>query len=70
MSAHLAGKPDVANLAHDLRVPLNSIKSWAQVLESFIEDPDPIVARAIAGILTGVDQQVAVIERIEHPERK
>jgi signal transduction histidine kinase len=61
---------DVADLAHKLRTPLNSIKSWVQVLESLIEHPDPMVARAIEGILIGVDQQVVLIERMEHPERK
>ena len=61
---------DSADLAHELRTPLNSIKSWAHVLESVIEDPDPMVTRAIEGILIGVEQQAALIEQMEHPERK
>jgi signal transduction histidine kinase len=60
----------VAELAQELRTPLNSIKNWAHVLETVIEDPDPMVARAIQGILIGVEQQVSLIERMEHPERK
>lgn len=75
MNAHIApsssqDESETTELAHKLRTPLNSIKSWAQVLESVIEDPDPMVARAIEGILIGVEQQVALIERMEHPERK
>ena len=61
---------DAADIAHELRTPLNSIKSWAHVLETVIENPDPMVSRAIEGILIGVEQQAALIERMEHPERK
>lgn len=61
---------DSADIAHELRTPLNSIKSWAHVLESVIEDPDPMVTRAIEGILIGVEQQAALIEQMEHPGRK
>ena len=57
-------------LAHGLRTPLNSIKSWAHVLEMVIEDPDPMVSRAIEGILLGVEQQARLIAQMEHPERK
>ena len=60
----------VTSLAHDLRTPLNSIKSWTHVLESIIEDPDPMVLRAIEGILIGVEQQADLIAQMEHLERK
>jgi signal transduction histidine kinase len=64
------GEDAAAHLAHELRTPLNSIKGWAHVLESLIDDPDPMVVRAIEGILIGVDQQAALIEQMEHPGRK
>jgi signal transduction histidine kinase len=49
--------------AHELRSPLNSIKSWTHVLENSVdESADPTIARAIAGILMGVEQQVRLIE--------
>jgi signal transduction histidine kinase len=57
---------DLEQLAHELRTPLNGIKSWAHVLETLLEDPDPTVARAIDGILLGVEQQVALIDKLEH----
>jgi signal transduction histidine kinase len=57
---------DLAHMAHELRTPLNGIKSWAHVLETLLEDPDPTVARAIEGILLGVEQQVALIDKLEH----
>ena len=66
----LGAESDAAELAHELRTPLNSIKSWAHVLETVIEDPDPMVARSIEGILLGVEQKAALIEWMEHPERK
>jgi CheY-like chemotaxis protein len=49
-------------LSHELRSPLNAIKSWAHVLENHLDGADPTVRRALAGILTGVEQQVRVIE--------
>jgi len=65
-AAEAADVHDLAQFAHELRTPLNGIKSWAHVLETFLEDPDPTVARAIQGILIGVEQQVALIDRLEH----
>ena len=75
MTSHLAplesaAGADFSDLAHELRTPLNSIKGWAHVLETVIEDPDPVVTRAIEGILIGVEQQATLIEQIEHSERK
>lgn len=51
-------------VSHDLRGPLNAIHSWAHVLERKLASEDPGVARAIAGIRTGVEQQVKLIEDV------
>ena len=51
------------HLSHELRSPLNGIKSWAHVLENQLRDPDPATRRALQGILTGVEDQVRLIER-------
>lgn len=51
-------------VSHDLRGPLNAIHSWAHVLERKLNSDDPGVARAIAGIRTGVEQQVKLIEDV------
>lgn len=60
----------VAQVAHELRTPLNGIKSWTHVLETALESPDPMVLRAIEGILLGVEQQVALIEKLERWDGK
>lgn len=51
-------------VSHELRSPLNGIQSWAHVLESQIDTDKPIVQRALAGIKTGVTQQVFLIEAL------
>ena len=51
-----------AAVAHDLRTPLNAIRGWAHVLESSLPDADPMVRRALAGILLGVEQQARLID--------
>lgn len=51
-------------VSHDLRGPLNAIHSWAHVLERKLASEDPGIARAIAGIRTGVEQQVKLIEEV------
>lgn len=52
----------LAVVSHELRSPLNGIQSWAYVLENQLaEGPQP-VQRALAGIRTGVAQQVRLIE--------
>ena len=51
--------------AHALRSSLNGIGSWTAVLESRLGDsPDPMVARALAGIRLAIGQQVSVIENL------
>lgn len=54
----------LALVAHELRSPLNGIKSWAHVLERYVHDHggDETAEKAVAGIMLGVEQQVALIE--------
>jgi signal transduction histidine kinase len=49
-------------VSHDLRSPLNAIHSWAYVLERKLDAGDASVQRALAGIRSGVDQQVKLLE--------
>lgn len=65
MSAAPAAGELVAHVAHDLRAPLNGIKTWAHVLENQLPEGDATIRRAIAGIMTGVDQQARLIEDLE-----
>jgi signal transduction histidine kinase len=51
-------------VSHDLRGPLNAIHSWAYVLERKLDANDPNAQRAVAGIRSGVDQQVKLLETI------
>jgi signal transduction histidine kinase len=51
-------------VSHDLRGPLNAIHSWVYVLERKVASTDPGIQRALAGIRTGVEQQVALIEEV------
>jgi len=57
-----------AEVAHDLRTPLNAIRGWAHVLEGSLPDADPMVRRALAGILLGVEQQARLIDRLVQME--
>ena len=52
----------LAIVSHELRSPLNGIKSWTHVLENQLRDAEPTVQRAIAGILIGVEHQVRLID--------
>ncbi|HEY1610344.1 MAG TPA: HAMP domain-containing sensor histidine kinase [Paraburkholderia sp.] len=54
----------LSRVSHDLRSPLNAIHSWAYVLERKIDPADTAAQRAIAGIRTGVEQQVQLLEKI------
>jgi PAS domain S-box-containing protein len=50
-------------VSHELRSPLNAIQSWTSVLEAQVrEEAPPVMKRALAGIRSGVDQQVRLIE--------
>jgi PAS domain S-box-containing protein len=61
-SATLARDQFLAIVSHELRSPLNGIKSWTHVLQSQLRDADPTVSRALAGIMIGVEHQVRLIE--------
>ncbi|WP_342766897.1 HAMP domain-containing sensor histidine kinase [Trinickia fusca] len=50
-------------VSHDLRSPLNAIHSWAYVLERKLDPADAAAQRALAGIRSGVDQQVQLLEQ-------
>ncbi len=52
----------LAIVSHELRSPLNGIQNWAHVLESVQGDGNKLMLRAIAGIKTGVEQQVRLID--------
>ncbi len=49
-------------VSHDLRSPLNAIHSWAYVLERKLDPADAPSQRALAGIRSGVEQQVKLLE--------
>ncbi|HYC35468.1 MAG TPA: ATP-binding protein [Usitatibacter sp.] len=61
-SAALARDQFLAIVSHELRSPLNGIKSWTHVLQNQLRNAEPTVKRALAGIMIGVDQQVRLIE--------
>lgn len=54
----------LSTASHDLRSPLNAMHSWAYVLERQLANADPNMQRALAGIRTGIDQQVALIDDV------
>jgi K+-sensing histidine kinase KdpD len=51
-------------VSHDLRSPLNAIHSWAYVLERKVDGADATAQRALAGIRSGVEQQVQLLETV------
>jgi len=62
-AAALARDQFLAIVSHELRSPLNGIKSWTHVVENHLQgDADPTLQRAIDGIMIGVEQQVRLIE--------
>jgi len=62
--------PRFVAIAHDLRSPLNAIKSWTHVLEVSLRESNPDVKRALQGILAGVETQARLIEELlERPSR-
>ena len=61
-SATLARDQFLAIVSHELRSPLNGIKSWTHVLQNHLRASDPTIKRALAGIMIGVEHQVRLIE--------
>ena len=61
-SASFARDQFLAIVSHELRSPLNGIKSWTHVLENLLHDAPAPVRRALAGIMIGVEHQVRLIE--------
>src|SRR5258706_9487868 len=61
-SATLARDQFLAIVSHELRSPLNGIKSWTHVLENQLRNAEPSVRRAVAGIMIGVEHQVRLID--------
>jgi PAS domain S-box-containing protein len=61
-SATLARDHFLAIVSHELRSPLNGIKSWTHVLENLLREAEPSVRRALAGIMIGVEHQVRLID--------
>lgn len=55
--------------AHDLRSSLNAIQSWAYVLERAVDAAPPPAQRALDGIRSGMQQQLALIEEMEEAVR-
>jgi PAS domain S-box-containing protein len=60
----------LAIVSHELRSPLNGIKSWTHVLQGRLREADPTVARALNGIMIGVEQQVRLIEDLLETTRR
>ena len=64
-SALEAAHPTPSSIAHDLRTPLNAVKTWAHVLERQLgSHDDPVVRQALKGILHGIDQQARLIDKL------
>lgn len=61
-AATLARDEFLAVVSHELRSPLNGIQNWTYVLEHHLSGGAPLMQRALAGIKTGVEQQVRLIE--------
>ena len=55
--------------AHDLRSSLNAIQSWAYVLERAIDQAAAPARRALEGVRSGIQQQLALVEEMEEAVR-
>lgn len=59
----------IEQAAHDLRSSLNAIQSWSYVLERSVETLSAPAQRAMDGIRSGMQQQLALIEEMEEAVR-
>ena len=72
-SAAVRGIGEVSALieqaAHDLRSSLNAIQSWSYVLDRSIDSLAAPAQRALDGMRSGMQQQLALIEEMEEGVR-
>ena len=59
----------IEQASHDLRSSLNAIQSWGYVLDRSIDTPAAPAQRALDGIRSGMQQQLALIEEMEEAVR-
>lgn len=59
----------IEQASHDLRSSLNAIQSWGYVLDRSIDSPTAPAQRALDGIRSGMQQQLALIEEMEEAVR-
>lgn len=60
----------LSHASHALRTPLNAIQGWTYVLAHQLNDTeDGLTRRALDGIRTGIDQQVALLDRLMDASR-
>lgn len=59
----------IDQVAHDLRSALNGVQSWAYVLDHSLDAPTAPVQRALTGLRTAMQQQVALIQHMEEAVR-
>lgn len=59
----------IEQAAHDLRSSLNAIQSWSYVLDRSVETLPPPAQRALEGMRSGMQQQLALIEEMEEAVR-
>lgn len=59
----------IEQAAHDLRSSLNAIQSWSYVLDRSVESLPAPAQRALEGMRSGMQQQLALIEEMEEAVR-
>lgn len=70
---HIESAAEISTLieqaAHDLRSSLNAIQSWSYVLDRSVDALPPPAQRALEGMRSGMQQQLALIEEMEEAVR-